>query len=301
MPPYRLKTVSQYHKFRGLPGPSHPLISVFRIEDIPKLKEDEPDHIIQDFYSVALKKNVNCTLHYGQQEYDFDEGKLFFIAPNQVYSLQAKNNLTHSGWLLLIHPDFFWNTSLMKQIKQYEYFGYAVNEALYLSEKEEETIVGILQSIEEEYRSHIDKFSKPVIISQIELLLNYADRFYHRQFITREKENHQILVRLEKILTDYFNNENLVSNGLPSVLDISHSLNVSPNYLSGLLKVLTGKSTQQQIHDKLIEKAKEKLSISELSISEIAYELGFEYSQSFSKLFKSKTGLTPSAFRQSFN
>ena len=301
MQPYRLKTVSQYHKFRGLPGPAHPLISVFRIEEIAKLKDDEPHHIIQDFYSVALKKNVNCTLRYGQQEYDFDEGKMFFIAPNQVYSLQAKNNLTHSGWLLLIHPDFFWNTSLAKKIKKHEYFGYAVHEALYLSEKEEETIVGILQSIEGECHSNIDKFSKPVIISQIELLLNYADRFYHRQFITREKENHQILVRLEQILTDYFNNENLTNNGLPSVLDISNALNVSPNYLSGLLKVLTGKSTQQHIHDKLIEKAKEKLSISELSISEIAYVLGFEYPQSFSKLFKSKTSLTPSEFRQSFN
>ena len=162
-------------------------------------------------------------------------------------------------------------------------------------------MVGILQSIREECHSNIDTFSKPVIISQIELLLNYADRFYHRQFITREKENHQILVRLEKILTDYFNDEDLVSHGLPSVLDIADSLNVSPNYLSGLLKVLTGKSTQQQIHDRVIEKAKERLSISELSINEIAYELGFEYSQSFSKLFKSKTGLTPSAFRRSFN
>ena len=301
MQPYRIKTISQYHTFRGLAGPPHPLISVFRIEEIAKLRADEPHHIMQDFYSVALKKNVNGTLQYGQQAYDFDKGKLFFIAPNQVYSLRANQNLTHSGWLLLIHPDFFWNTSLLKKIKQYEYFGYSVHEALCLSEKEEDTMVGILQSIREECHSNIDTFSKPVIISQIELLLNYADRFYHRQFITREKENHQILVRLEKILTDYFNDEDLINRGLPSVLDIASSLNVSPNYLSGLLKVLTGKSTQQQIHDKLIEKAKEKLSISELSINEIAYELGFEYSQSFSKLFKSKTGLTPSAFRRSFN
>ena len=301
MQPYRLKTVSQYHKFRGLPGPAHPLISVFRIEEIAKLRDDEPTHIIQDFYSVALKRNFKGEMRYGQQAYDFDEGRLFFIAPHQVYSLQGQKNLTHSGWLLLIHPDFFWNTSLLRKIKQYAYFGYAVHEALYLSEKEEETMVGVLQSIEVECCSNIDKFSKPVIISQIELLLNYADRFYHRQFITREKENHEILVRLEKILSDYFNNENLVSNGLPSVLDISNALNISPNYLSGLLKVLTGKSTQQHIHDKLIEKAKEQLSVSELSISEVAYELGFEYSQSFSKLFKSKTGLTPSEFRQSFH
>lgn len=301
MQPYRLKTISQYHKFRGLAGPAHPLISIFRIEEIAQLRDDEPDYIIQDFYSIALKKNVNCTLRYGQQEYDFDEGKLFFIAPNQVYSLQAKNNLTHSGWLLLIHPDFFWNTSLIKDIKQYKYFGYSVNEALYLTEKEEKSIVGILQNIEEEYHSNIDKFSKPIIISQIELLLNYAERFYHRQFITQEKENHQILVRLEKILTDHFDNENLINNGLPSAFDISNSLNLSPNYLSSLLKVLTGKSTLQHIQDKLIEKAKEKLSIGELSISEIAYELGFEYSQSFSKFFKSKTSQTPSEFRQSLN
>ncbi|WKN41689.1 helix-turn-helix domain-containing protein [Tunicatimonas pelagia] len=300
MQPYRLKTISQYHKFRGLSGPAHPLISVFPIGDISQLRDDEPDHIIQDFYSVALKKNVNATLHYGQHEYDFDGGRMIFIAPNQVYSLRAKKNLTHSGWMLLIHPDFFWNTSLLKKIKQYEYFGYSVHEALTLSEKEEEIVISVLRSIERECHYNIDKFSKPVIISQVELLLNYADRFYHRQFITREKEHHQILVRLEQLLADYFNDKNLIDRGLPSVVDIANSLHVSPNYLSGLLNVLTGKSTQQHIHDKLIEKAKEKLSISELSISEVAYELGFEYSQSFSKLFKSKTGQTPSAFKRSF-
>ena len=301
MQPYRLKTVSQYHRFRGLPGPTHPLISVVRIEQIAQLRDDEPEHLVQDFYSVALKKQVNGTLRYGQQNYEFNEGRLFFIAPHQVYSLRAKKELTHTGWLLLVHPDFFWNTSLLKNIKQYEYFGYSVHEALYLSEREEETMVGVLQSIEEECHANIDPFSKPVIISQLELLLNYADRFYHRQFITREKENHQILARLENVLADYFDNDDLLSHGLPSVVDVAHSLNVSPNYLSGLLKVLTGKSTQQHIHDKLIEKAKEKLSVGERSISEIAYELGFEYPQSFSKLFKSKTQVTPSAFRQSFN
>ncbi|MGD1840978.1 MAG: helix-turn-helix domain-containing protein [Thermonemataceae bacterium] len=301
MQPYQLKTISQYHKFRGLSGPSHPLISVLRIEEITRLRDDEPIHLIQDFYTIALKKNVNATMHYGQQTYDFEEGKMIFIAPKQVYAIQAEKNLTHSGWLLSIHPDFFWNTSLMTQIQQYEYFGYAVSEALYLSEKEEKTIVGVLQNIAEECHTSIDQFSKAVVVSQIETLLNYANRFYHRQFITREKEHHQILVRLEKILTNYFNSEEIVTNGLPSVLEIAGSLNISPNYLSGLLKVLTGKSTQQHIHDKLIEKAKEKLSTSDSSISEVAYELGFEYSQSFSKLFKSKTGVTPSKFRQSFH
>ncbi len=301
MQPHRFQTVWQYHKFRGIAGPAHPLISVVSIEDIKKLNDEEPQRLIQDFYMVALKNNVNATMQYGQQEYDFNEGTLIFLAPNQLYAIQADSDLTHTGWLLLIHPDFFWNTSLAKNIKNYEYFDYDINEALHLSEKEEKTVINILQNINKECQSNIDKFSKAVIISHLETLLNYADRFYHRQFLTREKQNHEILIRLEKILSDYFNNSSgLADNGIISVTDIAGLLNVSPNYLSNLLQVLTGKSTQQHIHDKLIEKAKERLAISELSINEIAYELGFEYSQSFSKLFKSKTGQTPSEFRNSF-
>ncbi|GAA3522781.1 helix-turn-helix domain-containing protein [Aquimarina addita] len=301
MQPIRFKTIAQYHKFRNLEGPTHPLISIHRIEDIKKLNDDEPKRLIQDFYMVALKHNVNATMQYGQQEYDFEEGALIFLAPNQLYAIQADSDLTHTGWLLLIHPDFFWNTSLAKNIKNYEYFDYDINEALHLSEKEERTVINILQNIDEECSTNIDKFSKAVIISHLETLLNYADRFYHRQFITREKQNHEILVRLEKLLSDHFKDPKESINGVITVTDISASLNISPNYLSGLLTVLTGKSTQQHIHDKLIEKAKERLAISELSISEIAYELGFDYSQSFSKLFKLKTNLTPSEFRKSYN
>ena len=301
MEPYRIKTVGQYHKLRGLPRPAHPLMSVFRIEDITALNKDEPDHIVQDFYSVALKTNVNARMHYGQREYDFNEGSMIFIAPNQVYSIHAKNKLTHSGWLLLVHPDFLWNNPLMKQIKNFEYFGYAVSEALHLSKKERKTVDGIFQNILQEHLANIDRFSRKVIISQIETLLNYADRFYHRQFITREKENHEILVRLEELLNGYFNAESSTPDHLPSVRDVANSLNVSPNYLSGLLKILTGKSTQQYIQDKIVVRAKERLSLGEMSISNIAYELGFEYPQSFSKLFKSKTGQTPSEYRQSFN
>jgi AraC-like DNA-binding protein len=298
---YRFKTISEYHQFRSLPKPEHPLVSVINIESITQIRDDEPKSIIQDFYTIALKRNINCKMNYGQQEYDFDEGTMFFISPKQIYSIQANTALTHSGWLLLIHPDFFWNTSLTSSIKQYEYFNYSVNEALYLSEKEEVTITSVLRNIEQEYHSNIDKFSQPVIIAQIELLLNYADRFYHRQFITRQITNHKILTRLEEILNKHFDSENLIKKGLPTVHDIAQLLNVSPNYLSGLLKVLTGQSTQQHIHDKLIEKAKEKLSVTQLSVSEIAYELGFEHSQSFSKLFKTKTNLSPSEYRQSFN
>jgi AraC family transcriptional regulator, transcriptional activator of pobA len=176
-----------------------------------------------------------------------------------------------------------------------------VNEALWLSTKEETIINNLIQNIQQEYHSNIDKFSKQIIISQIESLLSYSERFYNRQFITREKSNHQILERLEKILIDYFNSDGLVLKGLPTVQYIADELNVSPKYLSGLLKVVTGQSTQQHIHDKLIEKAKEKLSTTNLSVSEIAYELGFEHSQSFSKLFKAKTSISPLEFRQSFS
>lgn len=301
MKPKIFKTISEYHQFRGLPRPEHPMVSVINFESITHIRDDEPKSIVQDFYAIALKKNINCKMNYGQQEYDFDEGTMFFISPGQVYSIQANAALTHMGWLLLIHPDFFWNTSLSKTIKQYEYFSYSVNEALYLSGKEEVTITSVLRNIEQEYHSNIDKFSQPVILAQLELLLNYADRFYHRQFITRKITNHKILTRLEEILKEYFNSDSLIEKGLPTVNDIAQSLNVSPNYLSGLLKVLTGQSTQQHIHDKLIEKAKEKLSLTNLSVSEIAYELGFEHSQSFSKLFKTKTNLSPLQFRQSFN
>lgn len=203
--------------------------------------------------------------------------------------------------MLLIHPDFLWNTPLAKLMQQYEYFSYAVHEALHLSEKEESMIINIMQNVAQEYHSNIDKFSQDVIIAQLELMFTYADRFYNRQFITRKITNHQIVGRLENILSDYFNSDDLIKKGIPTVQYIADALNVSPNYLSGLLKVLTGQSTQQHIHDKLIAKAKEKLSTTSLSVSGIAYELGFEHPQSFSKLFKNKTNLTPIEFRQSFN
>jgi AraC-like DNA-binding protein len=229
---------------------------------------------------------------------------MFFISPNQIFGIDpAKNAILkkHSGWLLLVHPDFLWNTSLAKTIKQYEYFNYSVHEALYLSEKEETTITGIIKNIEQEYHSNIDKFSQDIIIAQLEVLLNYSERFYERQFITRKITNHKILNRFEDILTKYFNGNLLAEKGLPTVQYIAQELNVSPNYLSALLKILTGQNTQQHIHDKLIEGAKEKLTTTDLSVSEIAYQLGFEHSQSFSRLFKIKTKLSPLEFRHSFN
>ncbi len=303
MQPHRIKTISEYHKMMSLPKPEHPLISVINFESIKQLPFNESISLVFDFYSISLKRDFNAKMKYGQQAYDFDEGIMFFISPGQVFGIEIEKGegLRHSGWLLLIHPDFLWNTPLAKLMKQYEYFDYSVNEALYLSEKEETTVINIMQNVAQEYHSNIDKFSQNIIIAQLELLLNYADRFYHRQFITRKIANHQVLDRLEQILTEYLNGETVTNKGLPTVQYIADALNVSPNYLSGLLKVLTGQSTQQHIHDKLMEKAKEKLSTTGLSVSEIAYELGFEHPQSFSKLFKTKTKLSPLEFRQSFN
>jgi AraC-like DNA-binding protein len=279
------------------------LISLIDYGSIKHSTENNPISWVFDFYSISLKRDFNAKIKYGQQKYDFDEGIMFFISPGQVFSIEVEKNaaLKHSGWILLVHPDFLWNTPLAKAIKQYEYFDYSVNEALFLSEKEEATIISTLQNIQQEYHSNIDKFSQNIIIAQLEVLLSYAERFYHRQFITRKITNHTILNRLEDVLTQFFNSDPLPKKGLPTVHYITEKLNVSPSYLSGLLKVLTGQTTQQHIHEKLIAIAKEKLSTTSLSVSEIAYELGFEHSQSFSKLFKAKTSLSPLEFRQSFN
>ncbi|WAC12504.1 helix-turn-helix domain-containing protein [Dyadobacter pollutisoli] len=302
-PIQRIRTISEFHRLRGLSQPEHPLISVVDYALIKRPADIGEVNLIFDFYQVSVKRGMNAKLKYGQQAYDFDEGVMFFAAPNQVFNIRPNpiSTAERSGWLLFIHPDFFWDTPLAKAIKQYEFFDYSVNEALWLSRKEEVTINRIIQNIQQEYRATIDAFSKQIISSQIESLLSYSKRFYNRQFITREKSNHQILDQLEKILTSYFTKDDLASKGLPTVQYIADKLNVSPKYLSSLLNVLIGQSTQQYIHDKLIEKAKETLSTTNLSVSEVSYTLGFEHSQSFSKFFKTKTNLSPLAFRRSFH
>ena len=301
--PQRFKTISESHQMYGIAKPIHPLISVINFEDVNNWVEKISASRVFDFYVIALKRNFTGKIKYGQQQYDFDEGIMTFMSPNQVLNISydAGQPVRHAGWLLMFHPDLLWNTPLVKQIKQHEYFDYSVHEALFLSEKEEALITAILQNIQQEYHENIDKFSHGIIIAQLELLLTYAERFYQRQFLTRRITNHKLLDRLEAWLTDYFSSDNLVKKGLPSVQNIANSLNVSPNYLSGLIKALTGQSTQQHIHNKLIEKAKEKLSVTDLSVSEIAYELGFEHPQSFSKLFKTKTAQSPLEFRNLYN
>lgn len=301
---FRFHTITEYHRTAGLPNPAHPLISLVHMDDIKRPLAEGSFSLIYDFYSISMKRVKNTKFKYGQQASDFDDGVLFFMSPGQVFGMEIeKGSVMHrpEGWMILIHPDFLWNTPLAKTIKQYEFFNYSVHEALYLSDKEETMLTTIAQNIEQEYNANIDRFSQSVIIAQLELLLTYSERFYQRQFITRKITSHEILTKLEDLLTNYFNSGALAQKGLPSVTYIAESLNISPGYLSGLLKSLTGQNTQQHLHNKLIDLAKEKLSTTNLSISEIAYELGFEHLQSFSKLFKTKTSFSPMEFRHSFN
>ncbi|MET4138247.1 helix-turn-helix transcriptional regulator [Pedobacter sp. UYP1] len=301
---FRFHTITEYHRAAGLLNPAHPLISLVHMDELNRPLAEGSFSLIYDFYSVSMKRVKNTKFKYGQQASDFDDGVLFFMSPGQVFGMEIeKGSVIHrpEGWMILIHPDFLWNTPLAKTIKQYEFFNYSVHEALYLSDKEETMLTTIAQNIEQEYNANIDRFSQSVIIAQLELLLTYSERFYQRQFITRKITSHQVLTKLEDLLTNYFNSGALAQKGLPSVTYIAENLNISPGYLSGLLKSLTGQNTQQHLHNKLIDLAKEKLSTTNLSISEIAYELGFEHLQSFSKLFKTKTSFSPMEFRHSFN
>jgi AraC family transcriptional regulator, transcriptional activator of pobA len=301
-----IKSISQYHQALGLPMPDHPHFSVIEISGLQKL--EEPVTLLYDFYIIFMKRDPEGRFkyRYGNRtvtlvENDFVTSKLFFMSPGQTLGIENNNpdaTMT-SGWIILIHPDFLWKTRLAKTISQYEFFYYSVSESLYLAPQEEKKIMSIIESIQDEYKSKIDKYSQDVVIAELELLFTYAERFYNRQFVTRKITNHGILERLEELLNNYFNDPELIKQGLPTVQYISNHLNISPNYLRSLLKSFTGLNTQEHIHKKLIEKAKEKLSTTELSVSEIAYELGFEHPPSFSKLFKNKTNVSPVEFRQS--
>jgi AraC family transcriptional activator of pobA len=251
------------------------------------------------FYKISYKPNLKGKFRYGQHYYDFDEGGLFFLAPNQLTGT-SDQNLDFSGFTLFVHPDLLLNYPLAKKIRQYNFFSYAATEVLHLSDQEKETILAMAKLIDIELNSRIDELSQDVIVSQIELLLTYADRFYKRQFLTRKAVNNDLLQKLEEMLNAHFDHK-AADQGIPTVQYLARELNLSPHYLSDMLRSLTGLNAQQHIHLKLIEKAKEKLSATNLSISEVAYELGFEHPQSFSTLFKTKTSLSPLEFRKTFN
>lgn len=298
--PFIFNSISELHRALGLPKPLHPLVSLVDYRNIKSDTDEISKGMILNFYKVSYKRNFHGKIKYGQHYYDFDEGGLSFVSPNQIISANA-NEADYGGFTLLFHPDFIRNYPLGKNIRNYGFFSYSASEALYLSEKEKEIIIGIFKNIEHELSLSIDNFSQDIILSQIEQLLNYSNRFYNRQFITRKAANSDLLTELEKILDDHFDTQEGLVKGLPSVQEISEKLNVSQRYLSDMLRHLTGQNTQQHIHNRLIDKAKEILSTTDLTVGEIAYQLGFEHPQSFNKLFKNKTKVSPVEFRQSFN
>ncbi|WP_367914836.1 helix-turn-helix domain-containing protein [Leadbetterella sp. DM7] len=300
--PEKISSISALHQFLGLQRPSHPLISVFNFDDVKLQPETILQAVTTDFYAIALKKDcAGGKCRYGQHYYDFDEGIMYFMAPHQV--MQFEDILLNGvkGFVLVVHPDFLQGYSLAAGIKDYGYFSYASNEALHLSEKEENSVMHIIENISRETDANIDAFTQDLLVSNIELLLKYCDRFYNRQFLTRKKVNNDLLTKLEALLDDYFRSGKLAEKGIPTVQFVADGLHLSPNYLSDMLRVQTGQTTQQHIQNRVIEKAKELLSLTGMSVSEIAYELGFEHPQSFHRLFKNRTSVSPLEFRASFN
>jgi AraC family transcriptional activator of pobA len=297
---HQFNSLSRLHKALDLPVPMHPLVSLINNSAGTIPLEKLPNPHVLNFYKISYKMNFQGKFKYGQHYYDFDEGGMFFVSPNQITGAHDVIS-DQSGYTLLIHPDFLPGYELARKVKAYGFFSYSVHEALHLSEKEKTMIIAVFENIEEELNGRIDNFSQDVVISQIELLLNYANRFYSRQFITRKAVSSDLLQRVEEILQAYFQSRNEKQKGLPTVQFLSAQLNVSASYLSDMLRSLTGQNAQQHIHNHLIQNAKEQLSTSKASISEIAYELGFEHPQSFSKFFKLKTSMSPLDFRRSFN
>jgi len=295
-PIYKVQTISELHEIAGFEKPKHPLVTVIDYSKVDVNKGPGSGSFICSFYSVNFKKH--CDFIYGRQAFDHQEGTLLCTAPEQVLTFNRRNEAKSTeGWGLYFHPELIRNSALGKKIFEYSFFSYSENEALHLSEQEKLTLLSLLKQMENEYNTNIDHYSHDLIISNIELLLNYCKRFYGRQFITRTNQNKDAIVRFEEFITDHFNSNKLRNHGIPSVKYCAEAMNLSPNYFSDLLKSETGKNTQEHIHYHLLEKAKTLLVSSDKSINEIAYEVGFEYPQSFCKLFKKKVGTTPTLYR----
>ena len=295
-----IQSISELLRFLKLPKPMHPLVALVDYKDIKSDTEHLGKGYMLNFYKISFKKHFAGQIRYGQGYYDFEEGGLSFTAPNQVITA-AEEEKDYSGYTLLFHPDFIRNYPLGKNIVKYGFFSYSVAEALYLSDKEKKLIFSVFDAIAIELDTNTDHFSQDVLVTQIELLLNYSNRFYNRQFITRKAVHNDLIVEMESYLNGFFEAEKSLFEGPPTVQHVADHLKVSPRYLSDMLRSLTGQTTQQHIHNKLIDKAKDILSTSNLTIAEIAYQLGFEYPQSFNKLFKSKTKISPLEYRQTFD
>lgn len=299
----KLNSISETHHFLGLEKPKHPLISVLRFGEV--LQNFDVDNIkyTLGLYQISLKDNCPFTIvNYGRNSYDYQEGTMVFTAPNQVLEFtQEAVAEVDEGWTLVFHPDLIRKSELGKKIENYSFFAYASNEALHLSDEERKTVTEIVEKIEKEFSNNIDTHSQTLIISNLELLLNYCVRFYDRQFYTRTNLNQDIASKFEQLLKDYYKQEKQLALGIPTVQYCGEAMNMSPKYLSDLLRKETGQSTQDHIHQYIINKAKNRLLNSNESASEIAYHLGFEYPQYFSKIFKKKTTMSPNEFRQSLN
>ena len=296
------KTLSAYLDYIQLPRPEHPMLSVFFATGesfLPCPKENSPP-ITNDCYSISLKKIVKGNLNYGRTKYDFTNGALIFIAPRQVLQWDNSVVFEQKGFSINFHEDFLKGTELAQQIKKYGFFSYSANEALHLSPSEERQIESIVENIEIEYHNNQDKFSKDIIISQLSTLLKYANRFYERQFLNRKELSNDLLEQFNQQLEGYFESGQLQEKGIPSIEQIADKLSVSQRYLSDTLKKETGKTTTEHLHLFLIDEAKNILLKPNTSISEVAYNLGFEYPQYFSRLFKKKEGLSPSEYREKY-
>jgi AraC-like DNA-binding protein len=290
-----LESINDMHKLVQYAPPKHPLVSLIDHADFYRKRPKTDAFYRFGFYTISCKK-FEGLMKYGKGSYDFNEGSLMFTAPWQVIA-PGPNVIVDEGWALFIHPDLIHGTDLGKKIHQYSFFNYEVNEALHISEEEKLIIKDCVSKIEKEYSQNIDKHTQGLIVSNIELLLNYCDRFYDRQFYTRAKVSSDVLQQFERLLRDYFDRETLIETGLPNVKYFASRLNLSPNYLSDLLNKFTGKTTHEHIHLQLVDKAKSLLWSTEKSISEVAYDLGFEHPSHFTKIFKAKTGKSPSEYR----
>jgi AraC-like DNA-binding protein len=294
----RIKSINEVHRIFGFDKPRHPLVSVIQIDDSITNFDYGDSKYVFDFYQINLKQGFSGSMLYGRNSYDFDEGTLTFIKPNQTIELESQEEIRgSSGWTLLFHPDLIRKSALGNTIDDYSFFNYDLNEALHLSEMEKKSITELVEKIQEEYRYNIDKHSQELIIANIELLLKYSKRYYDRQFYTRSNLNKDILSTFNKLMKNYYDSDKPITEGVLTVKACAYELNLSVNYLGDLLKAETGRSAKDQIQEYVVDKAKTKLVGSNEGISQIAYSLGFEYPQSFNKLFKSKVGQSPSQFR----
>ncbi len=294
----RIESISELHEHAGFEKPEHPLVSVINFSDFSLPAADKPLKVVIDLYSVTLK-DFPCGLKYGRKVVDFQEGALLCMAPGQVITFEGSHEAGQAaGWGLFFHPDLLRESFSAVNIDMYTFFSYESDEALHLSDQEKENLKSIIAKIKHECSLNIDSYTNELISSNIILLLNYCKRYYGRQFITRSSLNCGIVQDFNRFLKTYTDSGQLKESGVPSVKYCAENMSLSPNYLSDLLKKETGKNTQEHIHYHVMEKAKTLLLNSEKTVSEIAYELGFEYPQYFSKLFKSRTGITPGKYRE---